>query len=152
VIHDEADAEGIWDAPHNLAAVVEVAAGDVAEGFAESQVVVETTCETQYAQHAPLEPHVCQSYLDDNGRLVLYTSTQVPFHLRRIIARVLDLPIRRIRVVKPRIGGGFGSNRKYCSRTCAPWSPCAPADPPGGSTRGKRSSSPPAPAIPSASG
>jgi putative selenate reductase molybdopterin-binding subunit len=108
VIHDEADAEGIWDAPHNLAAVVEVAAGNVAEGFAESPVVVETTCETQYAQHAPLEPHICQSYLDDNGRLVLYTSTQVPFHVRRIIARVLDLPIRRIRVVKPRIGGGFG--------------------------------------------
>lgn len=108
VVHDEADAEGIWDAPHNLAALVDVAAGDLEKGFAESDVVVETTCETQYAQHAPLEPHVCQSYLDDNGRLVLCTSTQVPFHLRRIIARVLDLPIHRIRVVKPRIGGGFG--------------------------------------------
>jgi putative selenate reductase molybdopterin-binding subunit len=108
VVHDETDAEGIWDAPHNLAAVVEAAAGDLERGFAESAVVVETTCETQYAQHAPLETHVCQSYLDDNGRLVLYTSTQVPFHVRRIISRVLDLPIRRIRVIKPRVGGGFG--------------------------------------------
>jgi putative selenate reductase molybdopterin-binding subunit len=108
VVHDETDAEGIWDAPHNLAALVEVASGDPEQGFAESAVVVEATCETQYAQHAPLEPHVCQSYLDDNGRLVLLTSTQVPFHVRRIIARLLDLPIHRIRVVKPRIGGGFG--------------------------------------------
>ena len=108
VIHDEADAEGIWDAAHNVAAAVDVAAGDATAAFAECAVVVETTCETQYAQHAPPETHVCQSYLDDHGRLVLYTSTQVPFHLRRIVARVLDLPIHRIRVVKPRIGGGFG--------------------------------------------
>ena len=108
VVHDEGDAEGIWDAAHNLAAAVDIAVGDAAAAFAECAVVVETTCETQYAQHAPLETHVCQSYLDDNGRLVLHTSTQVPFHLRRIIARILDLPIHRIRVVKPRIGGGFG--------------------------------------------
>jgi putative selenate reductase molybdopterin-binding subunit len=108
VVHDEADAEGIWDAAHNLAAAVDIAVGDTTAAFAECDVVVETTCETQYAQHAPLEPHVCQSYLDDNGRLVLHTSTQVPFHLRRIVARVLDIPIHRIRVVKPRIGGGFG--------------------------------------------
>ncbi len=108
VIHDEADAEGIWDAAHNLAAAVDISVGDAPAAFAECAHVVETTCETQYAQHAPLETHVCQSHLDDNGRLVLHTSTQVPFHLRRIIARILDLPIHRIRVVKPRIGGGFG--------------------------------------------
>lgn len=108
VVHDEADAEGIWDAARNLAAAVDIAVGDAPAAFADCPVVVETTCETQYAQHAPLETHVCQSYLDDNGRLVLHTSTQVPFHLRRIIARILDLPIHRIRVVKPRIGGGFG--------------------------------------------
>jgi putative selenate reductase molybdopterin-binding subunit len=108
VVHDEADAEGIWDAAHNLAAAVDIAVGDAPAAFAACAEVVETTCETQYAQHAPLETHVCQSYLDDNGRLVLHTSTQVPFHVRRIIARILDLPIHRIRVVKPRIGGGFG--------------------------------------------
>jgi probable selenate reductase molybdenum-binding subunit len=108
VIHDEADAEGIWDAPHNLAAAVEIAVGDAPAALGECPVVVETTCDTQYAQHAPLETHVCLSYLDDHGRLVLHTSTQVPFHLRRIIARILDLPIHRIRVVKPRVGGGFG--------------------------------------------
>jgi putative selenate reductase molybdopterin-binding subunit len=108
VVHDEADAQGIWDAAHNLAAFVDVAVGDAEAGLLECAAVVETTCETQYAQHAPVETHVCHSYLDDNGRLVLQTSTQVPFHVRRIVAHVLDLPIHRIRVVKPRIGGGFG--------------------------------------------
>jgi putative selenate reductase molybdopterin-binding subunit len=108
VIHDEPDATGIWDAAANVAAAVDVRVGDVDGAWDHCDVVVETTTETQYAQHAPLEPHVCRSYLDDNGRLVLYTSTQVPFHARRIVARLLDLPIHRIRVIKPRLGGGFG--------------------------------------------
>ncbi len=108
VIHDEDDATGIWDAARNIAGAVDIAVGDVEAGFADSEVVIETTCETQYAQHAPVEPHVVQSWLDDHGRLVIYSSTQVPFHARRIVARVLDLPISRVRVIKPRVGGGFG--------------------------------------------
>ncbi len=108
VIHDEDDAQGVWDAARNVSAEVAFAVGDVATGFAESDAVVETTCETHYGQHAPLETHVVVSYLDQDGRLVLYSSTQVPFHVRRIVARVLDIPVHRIRVIKPRIGGGFG--------------------------------------------
>ena len=108
VIHDEPDAKGIYEASRNIAADVDIEAGDVARGFAEADTIVETTCETHYGQHTPIEPHVCLSYLDEDGRLVLRTSTQVPFHVRRIIARVLGIPIHRIRVIKPRIGGGFG--------------------------------------------
>jgi len=108
IIHDEEDADGIWDASKNLVGEIEALVGDPEQGFAESDVVVETTCETQYAQHAPLEPHVLRTYLDDDGRLVIYSSTQVPFHARRIVARVLDIPLHRIRVIKPRLGGGFG--------------------------------------------
>jgi putative selenate reductase molybdopterin-binding subunit len=108
IIHDEDDALDIWDAEHNTSAVVAATVGDVATGLAQADVVVETTVETHYGQHAPLEPHVVQSYLDDHDRLVLVSSTQVPFHVRRIVGRVLDVPIHRIRVIKPRIGGGFG--------------------------------------------
>jgi probable selenate reductase molybdenum-binding subunit len=108
VIHDEDDSTGIWDAATNTAAAVDIVVGDLEAGFAESDVIIETTCETQYAQHAPLEPHVVQSWLDDNGRLVIYSSTQVPFHARRIVAKILDIPIHRVRIIKPRIGGGFG--------------------------------------------
>ena len=108
VIHDEDDSLDIWDPAHNIASVVAARAGDVARGLAESAAVVEVTVETQYAQHAPLEPHVVVTHLDPNGRIVILSSTQVPFHVRRIVARLLDLPIHRIRVIKPRLGGGFG--------------------------------------------
>ncbi|MGD2103422.1 MAG: molybdopterin-dependent oxidoreductase [Acidimicrobiia bacterium] len=108
IIHDEDDSLDVWDASRNVAAHVVANAGDIKKGFEESDVVVDVTTETQYAQHAPLEPHVVSSYLDDNGRLVIVTSTQVPFHVRRIIGKLLDIPIHQIRVIKPRIGGGFG--------------------------------------------
>lgn len=107
-IHDEKDFEGIYDPVRNIAAHVDIAVGDVDRGFEQSDVVVEETCETHYVQHSPIEPHVSIAYLDQNDRLVVRTSTQVPFHIRRILSRLLDIPIRRIRVVKPRIGGGFG--------------------------------------------
>jgi probable selenate reductase molybdenum-binding subunit len=112
VIHDEEDATGIWDAARNIVATVDVAAGDVDQGFAASDVVVETTCETQFAQHTPIEPHVVLAYIDDHGRLVLRSSTQVPYHARRIVAQILGLPIHRIRVIKPRVGGGFGTKQE----------------------------------------
>lgn len=112
VIHDEPDATGIYDAAKNIVANVDISAGDVERGFAESDVIVETTCETQYAQHTPIEPHVVLSYLADDNRLVLRTSTQVPFHVRRIVAYALGIPVHQIRVIKPRIGGGFGTKQE----------------------------------------
>ena len=112
VIHDENDSTDIWDAARNISGAVDARVGDLEAGFAESEVVVETVCETQYTQHAPLEPHVVLAYLDENARLVLYSSTQVPWHARRIVARVLDIPIHQIRVIKPRIGGGFGAKQE----------------------------------------
>jgi len=112
VIHDEVDSTGIYDASHNVVADVDIDVGDVEAGFEGSDVVVESICETQYAQHTPIETHVVLSYLDDAGRLVLRTSTQVPFHVRRIVAQTLGIPIRDIRVIKPRIGGGFGTKQE----------------------------------------
>lgn len=108
VIHDEDDALDVWAAERNVAAHVAAVAGDVEAALSSCDAVVDVTVETQYAQHAPLEPHVATAALDENGRIVIVTSTQVPFHVRRIVARLLGLPVHRLRVVKPRIGGGFG--------------------------------------------
>jgi putative selenate reductase molybdopterin-binding subunit len=83
--------------------------------------VVEVTTETQYGQHAPLEPHIAATHLDENGRLVIVTSTQVPFHVRRIIGMLLDVPIHRIRVIKPRIGGGFGVKQEVLIEDLPAW-------------------------------
>jgi putative selenate reductase molybdopterin-binding subunit len=107
VVHDEG-CEDAWDAEHNIAAYAEAAAGDVEAALADAEVTVDVTVETQFAQHVPLEPHVARCALDPHGRLVITTSTQVPFHVRRIVAGLLDVPVHRVRVVKPRLGGGFG--------------------------------------------
>jgi len=112
VIHDEADSTGIYDAARNIVADVDIDVGDVGKGFKESDVIVESICETQYAQHTPIEPHVVLAYLDSDERIVLRTSTQVPFHVRRIVAYALGIPMHRIRVIKPRIGGGFGTKQE----------------------------------------
>ena len=112
IIHDESDSTGIYDAARNIVADVDIDVGDVNQGFSESDEVVEVTCETQYAQHTPIETHVVLSYLDSANRLVLRTSTQVPFHVRRIVAQTLGIPMQRIRVIKPRIGGGFGTKQE----------------------------------------
>ena len=112
VIHDETEATGIKDASRNLAAEIAAQVGDVAKGFAEAEHVLEQTYRVPYVQQSSIEPHVTITWLDEDNRLMVRTSTQVPFHVRRIIAPLLGIPIRRIRVIKPRIGGGFGGKQE----------------------------------------
>ncbi len=107
-IHPEPDSYRIHDASRNLAARIEAEVGNVEQGFAESHLVVEGEYIVPQVQQTPLEPHIVITYWDEDERLIVRTSTQVPFHVRRIIAPIIGLPPRRIRVIKPRIGGGFG--------------------------------------------
>ena len=113
LIHDEEDSSGIYDPENNIAANVDIKIGDPETVISQSEVVIEETCETQFAQHTPIEPHVTTAFLDEHERLVVRTSTQVPFHVRRILAQVLDMPIGKIRVIKPRVGGGFGVKQEF---------------------------------------
>jgi putative selenate reductase molybdopterin-binding subunit len=113
-IHDEPEYVNFADSDptRNLAAEIRIDIGDVEEGFAEADRIFEAEYEVPKVQQAHIEPHVCVTYWDEDDRLVIRTSTQVPFHARRILAPVLDLPIKRIRVIKPRIGGGFGGKQE----------------------------------------
>lgn len=108
VIHDEPDSEGIHDPRRNVAARILAQVGDIDEEFRRADVVSEHTYYSQYEHQTPMEPHVTYSYVDESGRLVIITATQVPFHVRRIVARVNQIPIARVRVIKPRVGGAFG--------------------------------------------
>ncbi len=108
VIHDEDDTEDIHDAQRNIVHHIDAEVGDVEAGFAEADHVFERTYAVHQVQQAPIEPHIAISWWDSDERLVIRTSTQVPFHVRRMVAPLLGLPARRIRVIKPRIGGGFG--------------------------------------------
>ena len=113
-IHEEAEYVNFADsnAERNLAAEIRIDIGDVNRGFAEADKVYEADYEVPKVQQAHIEPHVVVTYWDEDDRLVIRTSTQVPFHARRVLAPVLGLPIKRIRVIKPRIGGGFGGKQE----------------------------------------
>lgn len=115
VIHDKGEYFPIpvpYEPKRNLAARVEFSVGDTANGFGQADYINEETYQSSYASHATIEPHIAAAYFDENGRLVIVTATQVPFHARRIVARVLNYPLRKIRVIKPRIGGGFGAKQE----------------------------------------
>lgn len=116
VIHDEKDCRVpipiFYDPKRNHCSHVETAVGDVKKGFKDADIVLEKKYYPHYAQHCPIEPHTCMAYLDEYDRIVLRTSTQVPFHARRITAQTLGIPVKKIRVIKPRIGGGFGTKQE----------------------------------------
>jgi putative selenate reductase molybdopterin-binding subunit len=114
LLHDEPEYVDFADsdATRNLAAEIRIDIGDVDKGFAEADFVIEGDYEVPKVQQAHIEPHVVVTYWDEDDRLVIRTSTQVPFHVRRILAPVLNLPVKRIRVIKPRIGGGFGGKQE----------------------------------------
>ncbi len=112
VIHDEPDSTKIYDREHNIAGYILREIGSVEQGFRESDYIIEREFRTSRQQHAPLEPHVTISWLDADGRLVIRTSTQVPYHCRRQVAMILQIPVSRVHVIKPRIGGGFGGKQE----------------------------------------
>jgi len=112
MIHDEPESWRIEDPTRNLAARIDVEVGNVDAAMAKADFVFEGTYRVPQVQQSSIEPHVVVTWWDENDRLVIRTSTQVPFHVRRILAPVLGLPPKRIRVIKPRIGGGFGGKQE----------------------------------------
>ncbi|RPI83434.1 MAG: xanthine dehydrogenase [Chloroflexi bacterium] len=114
ILHDEPEFVNFADSDpkKNLAAEIRIDIGNVEQGFREADRIIEAEYEVPKVQQAHIEPHVVMTYWDEDDRLVIRTSTQVPFHARRILAPVFRLPIKRIRVIKPRIGGGFGGKQE----------------------------------------
>ncbi len=98
------------DTRKNISASVSGGIGDVKKGFSEADVVIERTYATTQIQCTPLEKHSC--YVRHEGdRLIIHASTQVPYHVRRIVSTLLDLPENQVRVIKERVGGGYGSKQ-----------------------------------------
>jgi putative selenate reductase molybdopterin-binding subunit len=112
-IHDEQDSVGIHDASRNISSHIEgQTTPDMEAALAAADHVFEQTFHVHMVQHCSIEPHVTIGWFDADERLVLRTSTQVPFHVRRMVAPLLGLPVKRIRVIKPRIGGAFGGKQE----------------------------------------
>ena len=115
VIHPEDD----WklkiplggDNRRNLCASNVEEKGNIEEVLAGCKYTVEHTYHTKANQQTMMETFRAACYLDHFGRLNVISSTQVPFHVRRILGNALDIPASKVRVIKPRIGGGFGAKQ-----------------------------------------
>jgi putative selenate reductase molybdopterin-binding subunit len=113
---DSAEEEVLYQFPiggrpnRNIAASVSGGIGDLDKGFSDADVILERTYETTQIQCTPLETHTSLAKMEGD-RLIIHASTQVPYHLRRIVATLLDLPENKVRVIKERVGGGYGSKQ-----------------------------------------
>lgn len=99
----------------NLHSHDESIVGDVDQAFAECDVVLEREYHTKANAQAMMETFRSYAYMDTFDRLNVVSSTQVPFHIRRMVANALELPKSQIKVIKPRIGGGFGAKQTGCT-------------------------------------
>jgi len=109
---EEAMAEGAPrlhdEFPGNISAEVHQEFGNVAEALKASDLIKTTTFKNKRQDGAFLEPPGCIAVFDLDGRLTLHSSTQAPHYVQRTLAMVLGLPVGKVRVVKPYVGGGFG--------------------------------------------
>lgn len=115
VVHPEDDLHCNFDIgmqkERNIVSKQKVEYGDVEKELNECDVVVEDTYYNQAQAHCMMETYRAFNYLDHAGRLVVVSSTQIQFHVRRKLARALGISPSKIRVIKPRIGGGFGGKQ-----------------------------------------
>ena len=123
VVHDEDDIRVYIpmgeDFSRNLICHEVSEVGDLDSAFAASDVIIEHDYETQAAQQSMMEPFSCYAYTDAQDRVCVVSSTQVPFHIRRQVATALQIPQSRVRVTKPRVGGGFGAKQTGCNEIYA---------------------------------
>lgn len=103
------------DPKRNLACSYSRVTGDIEGELAKCDYVVEGTYFDQATSQSAMETFRTFCNIDQFGRLVCTSSTQIPFHARRHIARALQIPAAKVRVIKPRIGGGFGSKQTACT-------------------------------------
>ncbi len=94
--------------PRNVCAEVHQEFGDVESAFKECDLVRTDTFVNKRQDGAFLEPNGCIAVYDRFGYLTLHTSTQVPHYVMRTVSMVLGVPIGKVRVKKPYVGGGFG--------------------------------------------
>lgn len=83
--------------------------GDAVEAFRAADAVFEHSFYVPHVQHVPLEPHACMAKYDPDGKLTVWASCQSPYAVRQALSVAFDLPLHRIRVISPAVGGGFGS-------------------------------------------
>ncbi|WP_246233375.1 molybdopterin-dependent oxidoreductase [Aurantimonas aggregata] len=100
VVHDYA--------PNNLVKHIPIRKGNVEQGFAEADIIVENTYSTQQVEHAYLEPEAGLAYVDHDGVVTVFSPSQNITHHRDMLATIIDKPINKVRFIMSPVGGGFG--------------------------------------------
>ena len=115
LVHPEDNWESLYpvgaDNKRNICSHMEESHGDLEGTFADCDIVLERTYHVPAVNQAMMETFRTACYIDTYGRLVVLSSTQIVYHVRRILARALGIPQSKIRSLKPRIGGGFGAKQ-----------------------------------------
>jgi 4-hydroxybenzoyl-CoA reductase subunit alpha len=114
---DSMKAQSDWihsQRPNNIEKEYHHVFGDPDKGFVEADAIAEGRFLANEVTHAAMEPHATLAYFEPDSqtgepnRLVVISSTQVPYYLQHKLSIVLDMPMANIRVIKPLVGGGFG--------------------------------------------
>jgi CO/xanthine dehydrogenase Mo-binding subunit len=110
ILHEDMTTKGVSGAtrPSNVAARMELKRGDWARGFAEADVIVEREFRTATVHQGYIEPHACVARYGEDGRAVVWCSTQGPFAVRDQCAAILSMDPALVKVIPSEIGGGFG--------------------------------------------
>lgn len=115
LVHPEDDWQSLCpvgaDNKRNLCASGSEGEGDVEAVLADCEIQMDEVYHVKAVQQSMMETFRTCTYLDTYGRINVLSSTQIPFHVRRIVANALDIPKSKVRVIKPRIGGGFGAKQ-----------------------------------------
>ena len=106
LIHEERDSNIVSSAGYRI--------GDLEQAMQQADHIFCDELETGIVQHCALENHVSYAYLDENERIVIVSSTQIPHIARRIVGQALGIPWGMIKVIKPYVGGGFGGKQDAC--------------------------------------
>ncbi len=105
----------------NVCKTVKLAFGEVDQGLESAAATVKQTWFYEGSTHAPIEPHCALARWDSDGRLTLWSATQVPHYLHRTLAEVFELDPAKIRVIQPPLGGAFGGKSEpFDLEFCAP--------------------------------
>lgn len=103
----------------NIACEHKVIKGDIEAGFVQSDVIIEADFKTPYQEHFYLEPQGCIAIPEPDGGVTIHGSLQCPFYVQKAVAKVLDVPYAKVRVIQAPLGGAFGGKEDIPSEICA---------------------------------
>ncbi len=97
------------EANTNIATSYKLRKGDIEKAFAEADVICENSFYVPHVQHVPIENHTAIAKMDSDGFMTIWASCQSPYAVRQALSGAFDIPLNKLRVISPAVGGGFGS-------------------------------------------